>query len=151
MIEVEYTEPLVVGLEAVDSWSSLPEELSNPSFFMFSAEHVLILDLFCEAARQSDSPKLDNLLSLKLLTQSLVSVPSLLARVWTGVSYSGRARITALDRFTQQLQKGSSLDFQGFTPHLIIALSDPSKEIRNDAANAMQALHEIYSSSKKHS
>jgi hypothetical protein len=144
MMDVEYTNADIT----FDRWSSLPEELSNPSFFFTSAEHTLILDLFVDAGSEET---LEKLLSSALLSKSPISLPSLFARVWISISYSSRARVTALDRFRQHISEKSSSDFQGFVPHLIAALSDYSKEIRDAAAEAFVVLNEIYSSSTKHS
>ena len=133
MMDVEYTNADVT----FDRWSSLPKELSNPSFFFSSAEHTLILDLFADAGNEEN---LEKLLSSGLLSKHPISLPSLFARVWISVSYSSRVRTTALDRFKQHISEMSSSDFQGFVPHLIAALSDYSKEIRDAAAKALVAV-----------
>jgi HEAT repeat len=150
MVDIEYTGPPDVDSTTLDLWSSLPEELSNPSFFMSSAEHALILDLFVDAVKSGNTRNLDILLSSTLLS-SPMSLHTLLALVWTSVSISMIVRITALQRFTQCMGTGTALDFQGFIPHLIAALSDQSKDIRDAAAKAITALHETYSASTKHS
>lgn len=142
MEEIEYTKP---EEPEPDPWSSLPSELSNPSFFTMSPEHKSILDTFANTAKSVSEMKLDTLLSSELLSKSLVSIPSFYARVWTSPSYPARARTIALDHFTQHLKEKASIsDFQGFIPHLIVALCDSSKEVRDAGAIALTMLHETY-------
>jgi hypothetical protein len=152
MMEIDYTDPQGENSITLDRWSSLPEELSNPSFFASSPEQLFILDLFVNAAKIGNTNDLDKLLASSLLSKSPISLPSLFARIWMTVSYSASVRSTALNRFAQHLHDmGSNLDFQGFIPHIIAALSDYSKDIREAAANSLTAVHQIYSSNTKHS
>ena len=151
-MEIDYTDAQDANSISLDRWSSLPEELSNPSFFASSAEHLLILDLFVDAAKIGNTDNLDKLLSSSPLSKSPITLPSLFSRVWMTVSYSASVRSIALKRFAQHLRgMGSNLDFQGFIPHIIAGLSDYSKDIREAAANSLIAVHEIYSSNIKHS
>ena len=151
MRDIEYSD-MTNAESSFDRLSTLPEELSNLSLFIPSAQHLLILELFVDAVQIGSTQNVEKLLSSSLLSQQPLSVPSLLARVWLTLPYSTIVRTSALDRFTQHLiGMGSGLDFQGFIPYLISALSDYSKDIRDAAANALTALHEIYSSSTKHS
>lgn len=143
-MDVEYTN----AGATFDRWASLPDELSNPSFFITTPEHTIILDLFSESNNQEN---LDKLLSSVLLSKVPISLPSLFARVWTTMSYPTRVRATALYQYTQHVKGKSNLDFQGFIPHLIAALSDDSKDIRDTASKALTALHQTYSLSTKHS
>ena len=147
MDEIDYAKP---EEPESDPWSSLPTELSNVSFFTISPEHKSIVDTFANTAKSVSEMKLDNLLSSKLLSQSPVSIPSFYARVWTSPSYSARARTIALDHFTQHLkEKSATSDFQGFIPHVIVALCDSSKEVRDAGAGALTALHETYPTTSK--
>jgi hypothetical protein len=147
MMDIVDTEDEDVNLTEADLWSLLPEELSNPSFFLNTPEHTLIVQYFVDMATSDNLQRLDKLLSFPVLMKSPVSLPSLLARVSITVSYSIRVRATALNRFTQHLDVAdSTLDFQGFIPHLIATLSDTSKDIRDAAATAVTALHKSYSS-----
>ena len=147
MLDIEYTNGHNLTADAVDLWASLPEELSAPSFFTYQPEHELILDHFLDAAKAQDTATLDKLLSLPLLTKSPVSSPSLFARIWTTVSCPVRVRVDCLIRFTRLVGTELSYDFQGFIPHLIVGLSDASKEIRSAAAHAISALERGSSSS----
>lgn len=152
MMEIDSTGPQDVNPITLGRWSSLPEELSYPSLFASSAEHLLILDLFVDALKIGNTDDLDKLLSSPLLLKSSITLPSLFARVWMTVSYSASVRSKALNRLAQYLRgMGSNLDFQGFIPHIIAGLSDYSKDIREAAANLLTAIHEIYSSNTKHS
>jgi hypothetical protein len=146
MMEIEYTEAQDADLAEADLWSLLPEELSNPSFFLDTPEHSLMVQYFVDMAQSENHQNLVKLLSSPVLQKSPLSVPSLLARVFITVSYSIRVRATALNRFTAFLNVvDSTLDYQGFIPHLIATLSDTSKDIRDAAANAVTALHNSYS------
>jgi hypothetical protein len=152
MMEIDYTDPQDANSIELDQWSSLPEELSNPSFFAPSAQHLSLIDLFVDAVKIGNNDNLEKLISSSLLSKSPIALPSLFARVWMTVSYSASVRSTALNRFAQHLRgMGSNLDFQGFIPHIIAGLSDYSKDIREAAANSLTAVHEIYSSNTKHS
>jgi len=147
MDEIEYSTPKE---SESDPWSSLPTELSNPTFFTISSEHTSILDTFANTAKSVSEMRLETLLSSSLLTQSPVSVPSFYARIWTTPSYPVRARTIALDHFMLHLkERASSSDFQGFIPHLIVAISDLSKEVRDVAANVLTAMHETYPTTSK--
>jgi hypothetical protein len=147
MDEIEYSTP---NEPESDPWSSLPTELSNASFFTISPEHNSILDAFATTAKSVSEMKLETLLSSDLLAQSPVSIPSFYARVWTTLSYPARARTIALDHFILHLkEKAPTSDFQGFIPHLIVAISDLSKDVRDAGANALTALHETYPTTSK--
>ena len=147
MEEIEHTQPAEADS---DPWSSLPAELSNPSFFTFSQEHRSILDRFANTANSISEMKLESLLSSDLLAKSPISIPSFYARIWTTFSYPIHARTISLDRFTMYIkEKAPTSDFQGFIPHLIIALSDLSKEIRDAGANALTAVYETYPATSK--
>jgi HEAT repeat len=142
MDEIEYTMP---EESESDPWSSLPSELAHPSFFTISPEHKSILNAFANTATSVSEMKLDTLLSSELLSKSPISIPSFYARVWTSPSYPARARTIALDHFTEHLKdKATNSDFQGFIPHLIVALCDSSKEVRDAAATALTTLHETF-------
>lgn len=146
MMDIEATDAQDIKLTEVDLWSSLPEELSNPSFFLNTSEHALFLERFVDAAK-SENPQMDKFLTSPALSKSTVSLPSLFARVFITVSHSIRVRTASLNQFTQIVNTAdSTLDFQGFIPHLIAALSDTSKDIRDAAATAVTALHKSYSS-----
>jgi hypothetical protein len=148
MMDIEYTngqDPKKIIL--ADSWTSLPEELSNPSFFAYHPEQEAILDYFVNSVKAASTSQLDKLLASTLLNKSPVSLPSFLARAWTTVSYPTRVRVTALNRFTQLSATSNSYDFQGFIPHLVVALSDNSKEIRSAAATVITTLDTHYRSS----
>jgi len=147
MKDVETSEPDSTTLE-VDSWSTLPDELSNPSFFINSPETTAILDLFKDIVSSGDQSQYDKLSSQPILTKSPVTVPSLLARVWTTISYSIPVRQFALDQFNIHLTAPpASHDFQGFIPHVIAALSDPSDTIRVSATAVVKAMQARYSKS----
>lgn len=125
--------------------SSLPKELPHPSFFAISSDHTIFLDLFVDT---SISGNVDKVFSLSTLSESAVTLPSLLARVWIFTSYPILARTSALRKFTQLITQDCSVDFQGFIPHLIAALSDVSNDVRGAAADAFSALNETYSANK---
>jgi hypothetical protein len=146
MMEIEYTNGHDENsITTVDPWSLLPEELSHPSFLTCHSEHDPILDIFVDVATTENSLKLNKLLSSEFLNKNAVSLPSLFARVWTTSSYSARTRATALNRFTLLLAAAdSSYDYQGFLPHLIVALCDTSKEVRAAATYAISALDADY-------
>jgi HEAT repeat len=148
MTGIEYPDRTDVDVtEAINPWSSLPEELSNPSFFISNTDHGVILDFFVSAVRSGNVDNLEKLLSSPLLSISPLTLPSLLARIWTTVSYSIRTRTTALTKFNQLLSIAEpTFDFQGFIPHLIASLSDSSPEVRDATATAVTALHPNYSS-----
>jgi hypothetical protein len=149
MMEIDDSGPHANSI-TLDRWSSLPEELSNPSFFASSAEHVLTLDLFVDAVKIGNSDNLDKLLTSSRLSKSSITLPSLFARVWMTVSYSVSVRSAVLNRFAQHVRAlRVNLDFQGFIPHIIAGLSDYSKDIREAAANSLTAVHEVYSSNTK--
>jgi hypothetical protein len=129
----------------VDLWSTLPEELSNPSFFVSTPESTLILNLFQEVVISSNLIQQEKLLSSPLVTKSPITLPSLLARVWLTASYPLQVRQFALNHFRTYLSSAPvSHDFQGFIPHLIAALSDSSDSIRAAAASAVNVLHNRY-------
>src|SRR5204862_3410899 len=90
MMEIEYTEPQDTNSAALDRWSSLPEELSNPSFFVSSAEHLLILEFFVDAVKTESKDNLEKLLSSSLLLRTPITLPSFFARVWMTVSYPAK-------------------------------------------------------------
>jgi U3 small nucleolar RNA-associated protein 10 len=130
----------------MDPFSSLPEELSHPSFFSLAPEHTAVIDLFVKAIKKGN---VDTFLASPLLSMDPVSMPSLLARTWSTVSYPANIRATALNMFTQYSSELESSDFQGFIPYLIVALTDSSKEIRDAAVDSLFALKQLYSSSSK--
>jgi hypothetical protein len=141
MVETDYSNGLNGVEEPAKTILVLPEELSKPSFFIFdSADHTTVIAYFVYLAQQGDTDGVTNLFSSSLLSNSPVSIPSLLARVWISPSYSVPSRTRALHLFSAHLtESDSSLDFQGFIPHLITALSDPDKEVRAAAASAVLA------------
>jgi hypothetical protein len=145
MMEIEYSNPADSGIVEPPIWSSLPEELSNPSLFVPCVESNAVTNFFVGAVATSNDDDIEKLLSLPQLSKSPVSLPSLYARIWTTITFSNRSRTTALVRFTQHLSTAhATLDFQGFIPHLIAALSDASLQLREAAATAVVALQQHY-------
>jgi U3 small nucleolar RNA-associated protein 10 len=138
-IESEATNP------TLDLWSTLPDELSNPSFFVSTPESTAVLNLFQEVVISGNSIQQEKLLSSPLLTKSPITLPSIFARVWTTLSYPLRVRQLALTHFSTFLSSPPfSHDFQGFIPHLIVALSDSSDSIRAAAASSVRVLYNRY-------
>jgi len=126
-------------------WSTLTAELSHPSFFTFDTEHNIITEAFVEIVNTFNSQGFDKLMTVTNFTQSVASFPSLLSRVWLSISLSDAVRVAALQQFSQYLTTcPPTIDFQGFLPHVIAALSDPSKEVRNASADAFKAMTERY-------
>jgi hypothetical protein len=146
MMEIEYTNGHDAnGITTVDPWPLLPEALSHPSFFTYHSKQDPVLGIFVDAATTENTSKLNRLLSSEFLIKNRVSLPSLFARVWTTSSFPAGARATALNRFTLLLAAAdSSYDYQGFLPHLIVALCDTSKEVRASASYVISALDNSY-------
>lgn len=129
----------------VDSWSFLPDELSNPSFFINSSETTAVLNLFQDLASSNDQSQMDKLLSYPMLRKLPVTLPSIFARVWTTTSYSLPIRQLALSQFKMHITSApASQDFQGLIPHVLAALSDSSDAIRVAAATVVKAMHDRY-------
>jgi|SRR5579859_1897892 len=142
MMEIEYT---ATPTKTVDPWSLLPEELSQPSFFIYSPEQDPVIAAYVEYTDTNNHFQLDKLLNSKLLAKSKVILPSLLARIWTTPSYSVRARVSAIDNFTLKVISASTkFDYQAFIPLLIVALVDSSKDIRSTAAAAFGVFNNAY-------
>src|SRR5947207_13186130 len=138
MTDVEYTNQISAP-EDTDVFSILPEKLSSPSFFRSHLEDQrLVISFFVDKAKIHETEQIDKLLTSPLLSPT-VSIPSLLSRIWITKSIPEKARIIALERFTNHL--ASSFDFQAFLPHLLVPLSDSSNSIRLAAANELRVLH----------
>lgn len=149
-MDIEYTNPTSIDSKTTDLWASLPEDLTNPSFFVNSPVHAAIITLLEDAVNSGDKSKFERLLSSVPLSKSSLTIPSLLAREWITLSNSTHVRTTALDQFTEHLIKAEATrNFQGFIPHLIAALSDYSKDVREATARALTTLHEKYPSATK--
>jgi hypothetical protein len=143
---IEKAETEIDAME-IDQLPTLPEELSHPSFFSLSPEHTAVVDLFADAVQKGN---VENFLSSPVFSKHPVSMPSLLARAWCTLSYPADVRTTALNIFSQySSEAGPSFDFQGFLPYLITSLANSSKEIRNEAADALIALRQLYSTPEK--
>ncbi|KAG5915934.1 hypothetical protein E4U42_007869 [Claviceps africana] len=71
---------------------------------------------------------------------------SFFIRIWCG-PYPALARMAALNMAKQRLQSRdeASVDVQALIPYVIAALSDPSKRVRQAAANLISAMTELYS------
>ncbi|KAG6035198.1 hypothetical protein E4U41_006223 [Claviceps citrina] len=71
---------------------------------------------------------------------------SFFIRIWCG-PYPALARMTALNMAKQRLQSRdeTKMDVQALVPYAITALSDPSKRVRQAAANLIAAITELYS------
>ncbi|KAG5941260.1 hypothetical protein E4U53_007447 [Claviceps sorghi] len=71
---------------------------------------------------------------------------SFFIRIWCG-PYPALARMAALNMAKQRLQSRdeASVDVQALIPYAIAALSDPSKRVRQAAANLIAAMTELYS------
>ncbi|KAG5981967.1 hypothetical protein E4U55_002453 [Claviceps digitariae] len=71
---------------------------------------------------------------------------SFFIRIWCG-PYPALARMAALNMAKQRLQSRDevNVDVQALIPYVITALSDPSKRVRQAAANLIAAMTELYS------
>ncbi|KAG5993053.1 hypothetical protein E4U54_003481, partial [Claviceps lovelessii] len=71
---------------------------------------------------------------------------SFFIRIWCG-PYPALARMAALNMAKQRLQSRdeANVDVQALIPYAIAALSDPSKRVRQAAANLIAAMTELYS------
>jgi len=133
------------------NWSTLPTELSHPSFFNFDAEHSIVVDAFVEIVNTFNAQGFDKLMTVANFTQSVASFPSLLARVWLSLSLSNHIRVAALEQFAQYLTTcPPNVDFQAFLPHVIAALSDPSRDVRNASGDAFKVMTERYGPGSGH-
>src|SRR5579862_126224 len=140
MAEVEYTNGRTTDKDA-DLSSHLPSTLPSPSFFVYdSPDHTTVVDYFVRMTKVGDTNAIDDLLASPFLTESSVSLPSLLARVWISPSHPVHARLAALQQYITLMQNQvASQDFQGFIPHLIAVLADSNKDVRAAGANAILA------------
>jgi hypothetical protein len=142
MADVEY-ENQITAPEETDIFSTLPDKLASPSFFVGNTEdQKRIINYFSDKAKIDETEQIDNLLASSLLS-SRISIPALLGKIWITKSFPEKTRITALQRFTTHLTTSApSLDFQGFIPHLLAALSDSAKPIREQGAKGIAVLHQ---------
>lgn len=153
-MDIEYSNTATTTEVSAEVFPPLPKELSTPSFFVLnSSEQNVVLEHFLKLARSGNQEEIDKLLTSPLLSSSPVSIPSLLSRVWNSYSNPLRARVIALNRFASHLANaGSSLDFQGFLPHLIAALSSTANDVREAAAASLltyrQSLEKLSSKAK---
>jgi len=144
MMDVE-SDNQMTAPEDTDIFSILPAKLPSSSFFINNSEdQKAIINYFVRKAKIDETEQLDKLLTSPVLS-STISIPTLLSRIWISKFHPEKARLSALQRFTSHLTKDLSLDFQGFIPHLLVALSDPSKSIREQAAKAITVLHQTSS------
>ncbi|KEY65221.1 hypothetical protein S7711_09348 [Stachybotrys chartarum IBT 7711] len=72
---------------------------------------------------------------------------SFFIRIWCG-TYPALARVAAIDMVKSRLssEDGSTADVQALIPYCIVALSDPSKRVRQAAADLITVLGNKYSS-----
>ncbi|RPB13149.1 hypothetical protein P167DRAFT_564665 [Morchella conica CCBAS932] len=70
---------------------------------------------------------------------------SFLVKIWTSLRYPALARTTALHECTSYIKIiGERVDFQALFPHILVALADPSINVRREAATLARVLNERY-------
>ena len=73
---------------------------------------------------------------------------SFFVRIWCG-AYPALAKATALGMAKETLKSCEKLDFQGLLPYAIAALADPSKKVRQGAADLVAVLAGLYPAKAK--
>lgn len=70
---------------------------------------------------------------------------SFFIKIWTSLRYPALARTTALHECTSYIKTVSErVDFQALFPHILVALADPSINVRRETASLARALNERY-------
>ncbi|KAI5465612.1 armadillo-type protein [Mariannaea sp. PMI_226] len=112
------------------------EEFSH-IFFTIVSEKSLDAELL---AKFEESPKLHRQAAFKDCTYF-----SFFIRIWCG-PYPALARVAALDMVKRRLKVGDAAqtDLQSLIPYCIAALSDPSKRVRQSAADLIAVLSNLY-------
>lgn len=106
-------------------------------FFSIVSEKSQNTDLI---AKFEDSPKLHRQAAFKNCTYF-----SFFIRIWCG-PYPALARVAALDMVKKRLKTSDAAqtDLQSLLPYCITALSDPSKRVRQSAADLITVLTNLY-------